>query len=493
MQIDDAAVSEDAPWSSKHIVDMLCPKIEESGNPVQCYPVEGYPLGVTASWEPVQEGEGEPYPAGGGPNKFDFSRITNSVYYAADYKKGTITIPAHTNNAGYEDSLADLCPGIAPGTYIITAKTSNSEALRIIYIVTTQKSIQFDTPCDLTENDINGKFAWYNNVDSANSNTISEIQVVAGSTAPTTYYPYENIRPIVGRDSVTVERCGENLLDSMPELPIRIYKDSPEVVVRSGTLPAGRYTMNVKLDVIPSGASLGSALIKYELADGTEKYFVPRAQNETSTTVTFATAIRTIAVVNYGVIDGNITGISLVPGSAAPTTYEPYTGQTNTLTLPETVYGGSVDAVSGEGAGTWDLKEFKVADMDNMEAFPGWRNQDWLEPYKGAAAFGTLPGSICSCTGKNKVKYNGNVLYFDKTAFNNFTQSELKEKYSDLILHIALLRNTPTPFTATGGAALPALDGVNTVITDADSVAVSGRADPIKRIADLEAAVASIN
>lgn len=33
---------------------------------------------------------------------------------------------------------------------------------------------------------------------------------------------------------------------------------------------------------------------------------------------------------------------------------------------------------------------------------------------------------------------------------------------------------------------------MNTVITDADSVAVSGRADPIKRIADLEAAVASI-
>lgn len=59
MQIDDAAVSEDAPWSSKHIIDMLCPKIEESGNPVQCYPVAGYPLGVTASWEPVQEGEGE--------------------------------------------------------------------------------------------------------------------------------------------------------------------------------------------------------------------------------------------------------------------------------------------------------------------------------------------------------------------------------------------------------------------------------------------------
>lgn len=62
VQIDDAAVSEDAPWSSKHIIDMLCPPIEESGNPVVCYPVAGYPLGVKASWEPMQEGAGTPSP-----------------------------------------------------------------------------------------------------------------------------------------------------------------------------------------------------------------------------------------------------------------------------------------------------------------------------------------------------------------------------------------------------------------------------------------------
>ena len=50
------------PWTSKHIVDMLCPPLEVSGNPVQCYPVAGYPLSVQASWEPRQEGEGDPSP-----------------------------------------------------------------------------------------------------------------------------------------------------------------------------------------------------------------------------------------------------------------------------------------------------------------------------------------------------------------------------------------------------------------------------------------------
>lgn len=61
-QIDDTTVTDSAPWSSKHIVDMLCPPLDETGNPAQCYPVAAYPLGVTASWEPVQEGSGEPSP-----------------------------------------------------------------------------------------------------------------------------------------------------------------------------------------------------------------------------------------------------------------------------------------------------------------------------------------------------------------------------------------------------------------------------------------------
>lgn len=49
----------------------------------------------------------------------------------------------------------------------------------------------------------------------------------------------------------------------------------------------------------------------------------------------------------------------------------------------------------------------------------------------------------------------------------------------------------PVSFTATGAQPMPALAGANTVLTDADSATVTGRADPIKRITDLEDAVAS--
>lgn len=61
-EIDDTTVSGTEAWSSQHIVSMLCPPLEKSGNPVVCYPVAGSKLGVTASWEPTQEGEGTPSP-----------------------------------------------------------------------------------------------------------------------------------------------------------------------------------------------------------------------------------------------------------------------------------------------------------------------------------------------------------------------------------------------------------------------------------------------
>lgn len=388
IQIDDTTVGPDA-WSSKHIVDMLCPPLEETGNPVVCYPVVGYPLGCKVSWEPTQEGSGDPSP--------------------------------------------------------------------------------------------------------------------------------ENIRPISGRDSVKVERCGENLLDSVPELPIRIYKGSPYIVVRGGTLPAGQYTMDVRLDVIPGGEALGAALIKYELADGTEKYFVPRASNETSVTTAFEAAIKAITVVNYGNIDGNITGISLVPGTAAGD-FEPYTGQTATLTLPRTIYGGTVDAVTGGGNERW-----KLLTLDGTESWNTWgisahnpaatgfytydiNDYDHIN-VKGICSH--LPATAKDVWGGRDVGIGfatvGISYYFMYCVPNSLLpdisaghevaslKAYLAAQYAaGTHVQIAYKLAEPVPFTATGAQPIPALSGVNTLLTDADALTVTGRADPIKRITDLEDAVASM-
>ena len=61
-QIDDTQITAANPWSSRKIVNTLCAPFTAEGNPVTCTPVEGYPLSVQASWEPRQEGEGDPSP-----------------------------------------------------------------------------------------------------------------------------------------------------------------------------------------------------------------------------------------------------------------------------------------------------------------------------------------------------------------------------------------------------------------------------------------------
>lgn len=44
----------------------------------------------------------------------------------------------------------------------------------------------------------------------------------------------------------------------------------------------------------------------------------------------------------------------------------------------------------------------------------------------------------------------------------------------------------PVPFTAAGAQPIPALSGTNTLLTDADSVSVSGRADLIHIIRKMQ-------
>lgn len=62
VQLNDDAINTTEAWSSKKIVDTLCPPFSVSGNPVTCHPVEGYPLSAVVTLEPIQAGTGDPSP-----------------------------------------------------------------------------------------------------------------------------------------------------------------------------------------------------------------------------------------------------------------------------------------------------------------------------------------------------------------------------------------------------------------------------------------------
>ena len=129
-----------------------------------------------------------------GKNLFDFSRLVSDGVNAIDYEKQTITVPAKTNNTGYNQTLRDLCPGITPGTYVLSMKRSNPESNRGSYFLEAAKDFLENTPTELTDALLDNHIAWYNNPDSEVENVISEIQIEIGTEA-TDYEPYTGGQP----------------------------------------------------------------------------------------------------------------------------------------------------------------------------------------------------------------------------------------------------------------------------------------------------------
>lgn len=422
-QIDDSVVSAQNPWSSRKIVETLCPPISESGNPVTCEPVAGYPLGVAASWEPIQAGTGEPSP--------------------------------------------------------------------------------------------------------------------------------ENIRPIKGRDSVAVERCGENVIEFLStndsSQSIKIAVDSEKNITLNGTVVeknnivigmcrlhwvAGKtYTMYVKkVGGSVSLGSVGDITFAYSLFTTDYNHYFRGDTNSTNLDAYIASnaalAETELAFMlqcwRVNTVFNNFKfQIEVVEGTTAPTIYTPYRGDKLTLALPSTIYGGSLDAVMGDGTETW-----KLVTLDGTENWETWGvnkinaavtgfytysindfdpNGDKLlcsmMPFKNVEVWGGRNEGIGF--GRALNQSSRYIIYSVKTdtlsdASDNASavasfKAFLAAKYAaGTPVQIAYKLATPPPITATGNAEIMPIPGeTNTVMTDADSVAVTGRADPIRIIQQLQAQLAT--
>lgn len=530
VQIDDAAVSEDAPWSSKHIIDMLCPSLEESGNPVVCYPVAGYPLGIKAKWEPAQEGTGTPYPAGGGPNKLNVAGVVSSRTISG------ITFTINPDGTIGVNGTSTATCFLNPNTKFNKAYLQKipAGAYRFDFEQTALSIFLFGYYEDGSESPIvyAGNVVTYAQdayvgpqirvAAGVTVNTTARLMLHTGTSTPSAYAGWENIRPIKGRDSVKVERCGENLLPHIfDKIPDMVTKDGLTIVkTPKGTIHvSGKKTgtnwtdlFRIKLAEselveIPAGTySWGSGV---SLVTNHGNIHTSPSTIDTPLIITGAyAAVNTAGTYNKDYIP------ALVAGSEEPTKVEPYQGSTNTLTLPETVYGGEVDAVSGEGQET-----LKMLTLDGTEK---WNQiKDYFEA--SFADFGP-PSSQNNITAAKESQhadryiidnpymntlsdkcawvYNYDSIQYPILRIKHEAEQSTLENWKAYLaaqyaagtpVQVCYKLAKPVPFTATGAQPIPALAGVNTVLTDADSATVMGRADPIKRITDLEAAVASIN
>lgn len=377
VQINDEAVNTTEAWSSKKIVDTLCPSFSVSGNPVTCHPVEGYPLRAVVTLKPKQAGSGDPSPENvrpisgydsltvneRGKNLFNISKIENTNYITNNGNGSlTVTTDVDSNGVSSGKTLRELCEGIVPGLYTLNAESTGSE--KWVY-----------TPA---------------------------IDVWYYGTSKT-------------------------LTDEMLDSTLYLY------------------------------------------ASGTE------------TTAT-------------------ISNIQLELGST-PTPYEPYQpGTTATLTLPETIYGGTVDAVTGVGEKTWHNL---VLTGDESWVLSGQN----LICYNLVDLKATSTG-ICSHLPYKKDAFGNGIYLINTGAFasvalgsevsKNYTVESwsqyLKSQFnSGTPVTIAYQLVTPEPFQATGNQALPAVAGLNTVYTDGDRLAVSGRQDLLYTLQSMQTQTQNLN
>ena len=383
--IDDTAITSAKTWSSLRILDTLCPPIQATGNPVVCHPIEGYPLGVSVDFAPIQEGAGDPSP--------------------------------------------------------------------------------------------------------------------------------ENIRPIKARESVDVLRCGVNVLD--PHLiEDAVFKPYGLTITHIG---GGKvHIEGVFTKATPEGSFVILRTKQHILGGkGLKAHaFVTKGNLKVISAYGFRNVGENVIALLVDWAPGTAIDIEVqivvTPKDITPIAFTPYTGQTTTLTLPTPCYGGTVDSVSGESK-----SEYLKYTANGTEKFVFNDRADGTQYF--SAIILQIPNVVVDVGESIKTELcshypidnpymykkacvwllNQKVNYLRISDPRFSTVEELKSYLSAQYaagtpVQITYKLEKPIPITATGGKPIPALAGTNTLLTDGDSLTVTGRSDPTHEIQQLRAAVVAL-
>lgn len=307
----------------------------------------------------------------------------------------------------------------------------------------------------------------------------------------------ENVRPISGWDEVAVNLKGKNLISdenfqSSEKNGITFTKKGNGVVHIEGTATAAADSVLVDdVPQLPPGTYFGVTsyhllVVVKKASSGQSQWYTPGHIEGVKIEQGDVIQYYYITVQSGQTVNEDVC-IFLSPGESPfqLSDFEPYQpGTTATLTLPETIYGGTVDCVTGEGSSLFLFKELAIADMDNNENYPGWNNQDWVtQVVPGEIEDSAL--EILGCEGvinitpSLKFRINPSFdLYLppSNNIFPGLTQSQIKEQYPDLVVQFCLKLTTPEPFQATGNQALTIQPGNHTIYTDGNNISLYRKA-----------------
>lgn len=413
VQLNDNAVNTTEAWSSKKIVDTLCPSFSVSGNPVTCNPVEGYPLSAVVTLEPKQAGSGDPSPKNVRP-------IT-----------GWDEVTANVRGKNVFDSSVVLL--------------GNQDEINLSFNAETQTF------------------------------TMNGTTTLPSAAYFATYL--ENLIPTSESMTITVVKVGGSI-----------------------TIPDGKFALAYFGKGDEYGQSVNS-LLNATLDGGTRT--VTNINDKKYLT-------RFWFYLTDGIVCDELKFKIQVEYGNTPTPYEPYQpGTTATLTLPETIYGGTVDVVTGVGSSDWTSVTFDGTENWQFYGFSEANNRIMtdvsipvIEGYTEATMSNALmlnrtgqnmDGWITYYLQKPNVTTTRVVIWADGHSLDELKQIMATAASQGTPLQIVYKVANPTSFQATGNQALPAVAGLNTVYTDGDSLDVTGRQDLLYTMQSMQAQTQNLN
>lgn len=461
----DAKVTGDNVALLKELIQGIDAPIyrKASGNPATFSDADAANVkALSVAITPTQSGSGDPYPPGGGKNLLPLTlnslkaRNLNGTWSGNIYTLNGITFTVETDagdnvlgitmdgQTTTSEIVFILCNMNFKGgvTYLLSGASSNAANMRI-----TISQIGSDGGRGYTYTpaaDDTGRLVHlYADVSSATLSglTFRPMVRLASDTDPT-FAPYSNIRPISGAGSVTVTRTGKNFARIGNATVTRngvTFTSNNGIITLSGTataltqvgyptpaLPNGEYIL--------SGCPSGGGYATYDCRLSAD--WAVNLGNEVTFTLDGTVVVdRVYITIRSGV---NTNGLVFKPmirrADDTDPTFEPYQAQTVTVQLtdgdnPLTVYGGTLDVTTGTLTVAWA----NIASY-NGETLPG----RWISD-RDVYAAGTSPTA------------GAQVIY------------ELA---------------TPVTYQLTP-AQLAALSGYNAVSSDAGSVSVTYKADPV--------------
>lgn len=318
---------------------------------------------------------------------------------------------------------------------------------------------------------------------------IEPLQEGTGDPSP------DNVRPIVGWDAVIIWRGGNNMLD-MDEITI-----STVAVYGLEMEKTGNY---IRIHGTSTVTEISSFIIAYT----NQNYLCGKGfvfswfTNEPS--VIFVYGLRTVSekaiAIQMNLQEGQVYDftIQIALGVQKLTAHEPYRGQTYTVQLGQTVYGGNVNLKTGKFVQTHN-----IIDMGNLTWT--YNTTTWGKPIFYANIPDKEPGNIPMLSSVYKFSetqdpsqlglYEYEGYKSSKTIYIHDDRYTSKEEFKEAITGTLLVYKLEAPLEhdiVDDNLTILAISGTNTICSNSGAVTVSGLSDTVETFNALENRIAAL-